>query len=226
MARTHFTVGDVEALIPALERIFTDVLQLRAALRGIEDQAGTRQREDEPRGAAGERRRPARRAACQGAVPRILRGAVGRDRARARAGRRGEGHRAAGWSTFPAAAAARRSCCAGGSAKRRSATGTPSSRGSRAAVPSTTTSRARRNRWTEEGGLVARAGTASGHRGAVAGLGAGPGARSPISATRRRAWRGCGQSEFLAGLRHGSGDDPRRSGARAKPIPTSSSSAA
>ncbi len=36
MARTHFTVGDVEALIPALERIFTDVLQLRAALRGIE----------------------------------------------------------------------------------------------------------------------------------------------------------------------------------------------
>ena len=37
MARTHFTVGDVEALIPALERIFTDVLQLRAALRTIED---------------------------------------------------------------------------------------------------------------------------------------------------------------------------------------------
>ena len=36
MARTHFSVGDVEALIPALERIFTDVLQLRAALRGIE----------------------------------------------------------------------------------------------------------------------------------------------------------------------------------------------
>ena len=36
MSRTHFTVGDVEALIPALERIFTDVLQLRAALRGIE----------------------------------------------------------------------------------------------------------------------------------------------------------------------------------------------
>ena len=32
MARTHFTVGDVEALIPALERIFTDILQLRAAL--------------------------------------------------------------------------------------------------------------------------------------------------------------------------------------------------
>jgi len=37
MARTHFTVGDVEALIPALERIFIDVLQLRAALRTIED---------------------------------------------------------------------------------------------------------------------------------------------------------------------------------------------
>jgi len=37
MARTHFSVGDVEALIPKLERIFTDVLQLRAALRGIEE---------------------------------------------------------------------------------------------------------------------------------------------------------------------------------------------
>ena len=37
MARTHFSVGDVEALIPALERIFTDVLQLRAALRSIEE---------------------------------------------------------------------------------------------------------------------------------------------------------------------------------------------
>ena len=37
MARAHFTVGDVEALIPALERIFIDVLQLRAGLRGIEE---------------------------------------------------------------------------------------------------------------------------------------------------------------------------------------------
>ena len=37
MARSHFTVGDVEALIPALERIFVDVLQLRAGLRGIEE---------------------------------------------------------------------------------------------------------------------------------------------------------------------------------------------
>lgn len=36
MARSHFTVGDVEALIPALERIFVHVLQLRAGLRGIE----------------------------------------------------------------------------------------------------------------------------------------------------------------------------------------------
>jgi hypothetical protein len=36
MARKHFTVADVEALIPTLERIFTDVLQLRAALRAIE----------------------------------------------------------------------------------------------------------------------------------------------------------------------------------------------
>ena len=38
MARAHFTVGDVEALIPALERIFIDVLQIRAGLRGIETQ--------------------------------------------------------------------------------------------------------------------------------------------------------------------------------------------
>jgi hypothetical protein len=36
MARSHFTVGDVEALIPTLERIFVHVLQLRAGLRGIE----------------------------------------------------------------------------------------------------------------------------------------------------------------------------------------------
>jgi len=36
MPRTHFTVGDVDALVPALERIFVDVLQLRAALRGLE----------------------------------------------------------------------------------------------------------------------------------------------------------------------------------------------
>src|SRR5579872_1745029 len=45
MARTHFTVGDVEELIPTLERIFTDVLQLRAGLRGVEeklDRAGAR----------------------------------------------------------------------------------------------------------------------------------------------------------------------------------------
>ncbi len=36
MPRTHFTVGDVDALIPALEKIFVDVLQLRAGLRGLE----------------------------------------------------------------------------------------------------------------------------------------------------------------------------------------------
>ena len=36
MARAHFTVGDVEALIPALERIFVHVLQIRAGMRGIE----------------------------------------------------------------------------------------------------------------------------------------------------------------------------------------------
>jgi hypothetical protein len=36
MPRTHFTVGDVDALVPTLERIFVDVLQLRAGLRGLE----------------------------------------------------------------------------------------------------------------------------------------------------------------------------------------------
>jgi len=50
MARTHFTVGEVEALIPALERIFVHVLQLRAGLRAMEeklDRAGVRMsRED------------------------------------------------------------------------------------------------------------------------------------------------------------------------------------
>jgi hypothetical protein len=38
MPRGHFTIGDAEALIPALERIFIDVLQIRAGLRGIEAQ--------------------------------------------------------------------------------------------------------------------------------------------------------------------------------------------
>lgn len=52
MARTHFSVGDVEAMIPTLERIFTDVLQLRAGLRAVEeklDRAGVRtSKRDEP----------------------------------------------------------------------------------------------------------------------------------------------------------------------------------
>ena len=34
-ARAHFTVDEVEALIPALERIFVQVLQLRAGLRAL-----------------------------------------------------------------------------------------------------------------------------------------------------------------------------------------------
>src|SRR2546423_15488172 len=50
MARTHFTVGEVEELIPRLEQIFTDVLQLRAGLRQVEeklDRAGVKMsRED------------------------------------------------------------------------------------------------------------------------------------------------------------------------------------
>jgi hypothetical protein len=44
-AKKHFTVAEVERLIPTLERIFVHVLQLRAALRGQEqalERAGVR----------------------------------------------------------------------------------------------------------------------------------------------------------------------------------------
>lgn len=50
MARANFTVGEVEALIPALERIFIHVLQLRAGLRAVEeklDRAGVRMNRDD-----------------------------------------------------------------------------------------------------------------------------------------------------------------------------------
>jgi hypothetical protein len=50
MAREHFTVGEVEALIPMLERIFVQVLQLRAGLRALGmklDRAGVRVNSDE-----------------------------------------------------------------------------------------------------------------------------------------------------------------------------------
>ncbi len=66
--------------IPALERIFVDVLQLRAGLRGARGPARAGQRPDEPRGDPGERRRLARGAPGQGGVPRLLRGALRRDR--------------------------------------------------------------------------------------------------------------------------------------------------
>ena len=36
MARRHYAVAEVEALIPALERIFTQILQLRVGLRAVE----------------------------------------------------------------------------------------------------------------------------------------------------------------------------------------------
>lgn len=36
MARRKYTVAEVEKLIPSLERIFTQILQLRVGLRGIE----------------------------------------------------------------------------------------------------------------------------------------------------------------------------------------------
>jgi hypothetical protein len=47
MGRTHFTVGEVESLIPGLEQIFVRVLQLRAGLRTLGeklDRAGVRAR--------------------------------------------------------------------------------------------------------------------------------------------------------------------------------------
>jgi hypothetical protein len=50
MPRAHFTVGEVEALIPELERIFMHVLQLRAGLRALGtklDRAGVRVSRDE-----------------------------------------------------------------------------------------------------------------------------------------------------------------------------------
>ena len=36
MARRHYAVAEVEALIPTLERIFTQILQLRVGLRAVE----------------------------------------------------------------------------------------------------------------------------------------------------------------------------------------------
>jgi hypothetical protein len=50
MTRTHFTVGEVEALIPTLERIFVQVLQLKAGLRALGsklDRAGVHMNNDE-----------------------------------------------------------------------------------------------------------------------------------------------------------------------------------
>jgi hypothetical protein len=50
MSRAHFTVGEVEALIPTLERIFVQVLQLRAGLRALGtklDRAGVQVSRDE-----------------------------------------------------------------------------------------------------------------------------------------------------------------------------------
>jgi hypothetical protein len=49
MAGAYFTVGEVEALIPALEKIFVQVLQLRAGLRALGqklDRAGVRPNAD------------------------------------------------------------------------------------------------------------------------------------------------------------------------------------
>jgi hypothetical protein len=147
MARTHFTVGDVEALIPALERIFIDVLQLRAALRTIEDKlerAGVKMSREEllesDDGSTEIRRAKALFRGFYEALSDEI------DRVRALGGEVKDIEQ--GLVDFRRIAAARRSCCAGVSVRRRSATGTRSSPGTRAAVPSTTTSRGRRNLWT------------------------------------------------------------------------------
>jgi hypothetical protein len=50
MARAHFTIGEVEALIPTLEKIFVQILQLRAGLRALGtklDRAGVRPNRDD-----------------------------------------------------------------------------------------------------------------------------------------------------------------------------------
>jgi hypothetical protein len=50
MARAHFTVGEVEVLIPTLEKIFVQILQLRAGLRALGmklDRAGVRPNRDD-----------------------------------------------------------------------------------------------------------------------------------------------------------------------------------
>ena len=56
MARGHFTVDEVEALIPTLERIFVQVLQLRAGLRALGqklDRAGVKADRDAVQARAG-----------------------------------------------------------------------------------------------------------------------------------------------------------------------------
>ena len=211
MARTHFTVGDVEALIPALERIFIDVLQLRAALRAIEDKlerAGVKMSREEllesDDGPAEVRRAKAlfrgfyealsdeieRVRALGGEVKDIEHGA-GRLPGR----RRGEdillcwrlGEKTIGYWH------ARRS------------------RVRAAAAPSTTKSRARRNRWTRSG----RPCRASRHceppsRRCCAASGLDPARDADLRDTPARVAR-LWQAEFLAGYGMDPGDDPGRS---------------
>jgi hypothetical protein len=53
MAKRHFRVDEVEALIPALERLFARILQLRVGLRAVEqklERAGVEVSDDSPGG--------------------------------------------------------------------------------------------------------------------------------------------------------------------------------
>ena len=200
MARAHFSVGDVEALIPALERIFTDVLQLRAALRGIEEKlerAGVKMSREEllesDDGPTDVRRAKAlfrgfyealsdeieQVRALGGEVKDIEQGLVDFP-----ARRRGEeillcwrlGEKTIGfWHGLE-------------SGFRRP----PPDRRRRRARAATAGLR-------ERGRCRASRHCEPAHRGAAEGVGPGSGARIRTSARRPRASRGCGESEFLAG---------------------------
>src|SRR4029078_6736288 len=145
MARTHFSVGDVEALIPKLERIFTDVLQLRAALRGIEEKlerAGVKRSREEllesDDGSTDVRRAKALFRGFYEALSdeielvRALAGEVECNCQRACVSALRRTPPTKTWSPFRRAAAPRTSCCAGGWPRRRSVSRTAWSRALRA----------------------------------------------------------------------------------------------
>ena len=114
MSRRYFTVGEVDRLVPRLERIFVQVLQLRAAMRTEEmklERAGVRL---DRRGAgAGEQPGAGPGAPGKDDVSGVLRHADRQAGRGGSAGRRGEGPGDRAWSTSWPGAASRTSCCAG-----------------------------------------------------------------------------------------------------------------